>query len=152
MEEDYVGTVCIDSAFWEKFLPHYQFKNSVYGINLKLTMSSLLCGCNIWGLFVNFPEEEGIFVVLTFTVWWFMRILWFILLSPTSHVQQNFIWGNYTWYKTINIVGEVLELPLKVMYYDCCLNEGFNFSVAFELQGDGAVETWSICHHLWQET
>ena len=36
---------------------------------------------------------------------------------------------------------EVLELPLKVMYCDCCLNEGYNFSVAFELQGDGAVET-----------
>lgn len=53
----------------------YQFKNSVYGINLKLTVSSLLCGCNIWSLFLDFPEEEGIFVVLTFTVWWSMRIL-----------------------------------------------------------------------------
>lgn len=24
-----------------------------------------------------------------------------------SHVQQNFIWLNYTWYKTVNIVAEV---------------------------------------------
>ena len=37
-------------------------------MNLELTLPSQLCGCNISGLFLDFPEEEGIFLVLTFTV------------------------------------------------------------------------------------
>lgn len=153
----------VDSTFWENFYYISDEKFSPY-INLKLTTSSQLCGCNIWRLFLVFllstvqwmhftdTPEEGRVCCLDFYCLVVYEDLLNPLLPPMSLVQQNFIWLNYTWYKTINIVGEVTALPLKVMYCDCCLNEGLNFSVAFEWQGDGTVETWNICHHLWQET
>ncbi|EGV95725.1 hypothetical protein I79_007206 [Cricetulus griseus] len=90
MGEDYVGTVClwiIQTLPLRTFLLDISFKIQFYGIHLKIATFTV-CGCKIWSLSLDFllsivkcmnfsgtPEEEGAFIVLTFTVWWFLRTL-----------------------------------------------------------------------------
>lgn len=85
-----VGIACL----WRIQIPHFQ----VYGRNLKLASFSQLCGCNVWRLILaslvsmhcsGTPEQEEDSVVLIFTAWWSMKILF--AYTPTSHVEENFI-------------------------------------------------------------
>lgn len=73
-------------------------------MTLNVTISSLMCGCNIWSLFLAFllsvvkckpftgtPEDEGDICCLNFYCLVVYEDLIIHLLLAMSHVQQHFI-------------------------------------------------------------